>query len=222
MRAQFCIFLLVFAFVFANDDDILHFQSPTSTEDMPPAPRCLSASRADPTAFQTMLSTVFRMYTTHDKTEQQSLLQSYYSPRVQFEDPIMKVEGSENYALQFYSLAKFFSSVQIQWSSYATKVPGALGQGSMDVIVENNQTYTFARESWLSQKTLPEKVEMKVITTVTVRDCDAEDEKVDDGLILRHQDVWPENDAFGWSFYQQHMKQSVGSFTSQVFKWLGW
>lgn len=191
-------------------------------------------SMADRAAVTQLIQSVFKVYTVRDKQEQEGLLRQFYSQQVRFEDPVMRVQGWNDYRLQFFSLIQLFKKVQVDWNSpdgYYTKQPGRAGPHSFDIVVNNTQTYEFERASWLAKKTLPAEVQLKVITTLTIRTCPAtsdqqEDSKASpqlDGAILAHEDVWPESSAFQSSFYKKWMKNGVGKVTSgffhRILKW---
>ena len=181
---------------------------------------CQTIMAAKFTPKMATIDNLFEIYTTRNATRQLNLIQSTVSPQIEFEDPVMRVQGQENYRLQFFSLIKFFSHVHIQYDPANVKVgePVQVDSGAgqnYDIIVRNTQTYKFARSSWLAQKALPETVEMEVDTTITVNDRQPE-------LILKHQDVWLNSTAFTSTFYRNRMKDLVGSGSSRLFKILGW
>lgn len=126
----------------------------------------------------------------------------------------MVVHGKSNFGIQFLSLIKFFSNITMEYSNvtsadkYTVRDPGMMGAETVDLVVPNRQVYRFAREGWLSQKTMPEVVDLNVTTTLTL--------DKQSGLILRHHDVW-EGKAES-ELYGKVGKPFVGRFTSGLLK----
>ncbi len=98
-----------------------------------------------------------------------------------------------------------------------------MGPDTTDVVVRNKQVYGFARTSALSRWALPERVELDVVTTLTVGRCPAGDAGVDlEGKILSHRDVWLGDHAIQkFGLYQRYMKGVTGRLTSGWFHLIG-
>jgi hypothetical protein len=182
-----------------------------------------------PKFIDSLITNVFRVYTTRSYQEQREIFGQYFSRNVLFEDPLMRVQGEDFYRVQFLSLIKLFSEVTVSpWMRggdgdegrssdngfrYSLRQPGALGEETVDVIVPNVQVY-----KWTSNpsrhRIFPAETELKVVTTITIN--------TKDQRIVRHEDVWPESNAFQNRFYRQHVKSIVGSVVSSWLLFIGW
>ena len=75
-------------------------------------------------------------------------------------DPLMKVRGHKDIALEFYGLIKAFSSVKLDQKSLT--VTEGSRPDIYDASVENTQQYKTIRSSWLSKRLMPETVSIEV------------------------------------------------------------
>lgn len=80
------------------------------------------------------------------------------------------------------------------------------------VNIPNNQTYQFARDSWISKMLLPEIVDLVVETKLVYN--------MKDNKVESHRDIWMGKSES--ALYQQYGKPIVGSVLSKIFQWFGW
>lgn len=177
----------------------------------------------NPQFIKSKIASIFQIYTTNDAALQARLIRNEVNPNITFEDPLMIVEGAENYRVEFKTLISLFEKVTItsgvnSSDGYRSVKPGSLGNNSIDIIVDNTQLYEFNQSSWFLKSFLPPLIKINVTTTLTL----AQDETNSslDGQVLKHRDVWLEHNEN--SFYRGYMKNTVGSLTSSILRLFGY
>lgn len=162
-----------------------------------PAPQVVTAA----------VSEMLTMFQSRDVKQQATIIRERYSPDARFTDPLMTVKGHKDIALEFYSLIKLFSVVDLQQQDltvYEEK------NGVYEADVKNHQTYETRREGFFSKHLMPAKVEINVTTKLEVQK--------DTGKIISHTEVWHDKSVPVPGF----AKPFMGGSTALLFKILGW
>lgn len=148
------------------------------------------------------------MFQNRDVAQQSAIIRERYATNAIFTDPLMKVSGHKDVALEFYSLIKIFESVNIQQKEL--KVTEGAKEGVYQADVENHQTYVPRKQGFFSKHLMPDKVELDVTTKLEVQK--------ESGKILSHVEVWHDKFVPVPGF----LKPVNGGLSALWFKILGW
>ncbi|KAI3660683.1 hypothetical protein MP638_004675 [Amoeboaphelidium occidentale] len=170
--------------------------------------------------FREVVDKVFRIYTTKKPEEQMAIFDKYFNhEEIVFEDPLSIVHGREQYRLVFVSLIKLFSEIDVSYNPDADVLLTSVGKDAdeksgnyQELLVRNVQTYKFAKGSLLGKMLLPDKVQLKVETTIGLKE----------GKVVLHSDYWSDSPFASWVFRQKALKRFSGNLMCRAFKAFGW
>jgi hypothetical protein len=159
-------------------------------------------------------------YTTKDAGLQANIIEKRYTPDGEFVDPIMHVKHHPDIQLQFYSLIRIFESISVVPKGITVKPPQDLerllkkspqqfGTANVVAVVDNQQTYRFAR-SGLFGKALPKQIVLDVTTTLVINQ--------QTGQVRYHEDVWQHK----WVPIPKFSRKLNGATSCFMMRLLGW
>lgn len=152
------------------------------------------------------ISEALKQFQSRDVLEQSTIIRERYTSDAIFTDPIMKVKGTKNVQLEFYSLIKIFHSVVVKEKDLTVTE----GPKFYKAEIENHQTYVPKRDGFLSRRLMPEEIKINVLTTLEVQK--------DSGQISKHTEVWHDKKVPVPGF----AKPINGWMSANMFKLLGW
>jgi hypothetical protein len=162
-----------------------------------------------PQVVQAAVSEMLVMFQNRDVKQQSTIIRERYDPKAVFMDPLMKVRGHKDIALEFYGLIKAFADVKVDQKSLS--VTEGSRPDVFEVKVENIQHYVNSeKRSWLSKKLVPEKIDIEATTMLQVQK--------DTGKILSHIETWHNKPTFIPGF----VKPFIGASSCTLFKIMGW
>eukprot|EP01024_Parvocaulis_polyphysoides_P067963 TRINITY_DN8214_c0_g2_i1.p2 TRINITY_DN8214_c0_g2~~TRINITY_DN8214_c0_g2_i1.p2 ORF type:complete len:218 (+),score=17.78 TRINITY_DN8214_c0_g2_i1:70-654(+) len=131
-----------------------------------------------PTEYKELVEAVRQLYVTKEAKEQIQVLEKWYSPNARFDDNIAVVKNRNGIRLQFHSLIKIFSNVELEVTNFQAETTD---KGPL-LIINNKQVYSMGKRD----------IKIEAITKLQL--------ERDYQIITNHQDRWQGYFTNFWPF----------------------